>query len=98
VNQDRLICGLATCFNTMAHGGLFWTAKMFEDWLSTEMAIPLRVSHSVIAVEPSGMVVNDVGTARLFQPVTVPIPGLLCLCEVDSCRWGDALLEDVARH
>jgi hypothetical protein len=41
VNQDRLICGLATCFNTMAHGGLFWTARMFDDWLRVRAACVL---------------------------------------------------------
>jgi hypothetical protein len=98
VNQDRLICGLATLFNTVAHGGLFWTRKMFTDWLSIRMAIPLRVSHSVIAVESAGLVITDVGTARLFAPVLEPMPGLLTLCEVDEGRWGDALLRDVEHH
>ena len=99
MNQDRLICGVATCFNAMARGGTFFTARMFDEWLSTNpLALPLRVGHSVLAIEPNGLVITDVGAARLFASVKEPVRGLLTLCEVAPGHWGDALLEDVQRH
>jgi hypothetical protein len=67
VNPDRLICGLATLFGTMAHSGVFWTARMFEGWLRSPItALPLRVNHSVLAIERGGLVITNVGTCRMF--------------------------------
>ena len=52
MNPDRLICGLATLFGTMAHSGVFWTARMFEGWLRSPItALPLRVNHSMLAID-----------------------------------------------
>ena len=39
MNPDRLICGLATLFGTMAHSGVFSTARMFEGWLRSRTRI-----------------------------------------------------------
>jgi hypothetical protein len=62
VNPDRLICGLATLFGTMAHSGVFWTARMFEGWLRSPItALPLRVNHSMLAIERGGLVITNVG-------------------------------------
>jgi hypothetical protein len=60
VNPDRLICGLATLFGTMAHSGVFWTARMFEGWLRSPItALPLRVNHSMLAIERGGLVITN---------------------------------------
>jgi hypothetical protein len=99
VNPDRLICGLATLFGTMAHSGVFWTARMFEGWLRSPItALPLRVNHSMLAIERGGLVITNVGTCRMFATVKEPRDGLLTLAEIDDGPWGDALLEDVRRH
>jgi hypothetical protein len=99
VNPDRLICGLATLFGTMAHRGVFWSPRMFADWLNgPTTAIPLRVNHSVLAIERSGLVITNVGVCRQFATTTEPRNGLLTLAEIDDGPWGDALLEDVERH
>lgn len=99
MNPDRLICGLATLFGTMAHSGVFWTARMFEGWLRSPItALPLRVNHSMLAIERDGLVITNVGTCRMFATVKEPRDGLLTLAEIDDGPWGDALLEDVRRH
>ncbi len=67
MNPDRLICGLATLFGTMAHSGVFWTARMFEGRLRSPItALPLRVNHSMLAIERGGLVITNVGTCRMF--------------------------------
>jgi hypothetical protein len=99
MNPDRLLCGYATLFGTMAHGGVFWTARMFAGWLNGSItALPLRVNHSVLAIERNGLVITDVGACRMFAPITEPRAGLLTLAEIADGPWGDALLEDVKRH
>jgi hypothetical protein len=60
--------------------------------------VPLRLDHAPVAIEPSGMVILDIGMARRFCPVTAPVDGLLCLGEIDQDPWGDALLEDLLLH
>ena len=84
MNPDRLICGLATLFGTMAHSGVFWTARMFEGWLRSPItALPLRVNHSMLAIERGGLVITNVGTCRMFATVKEPRDGLLTLAEID---------------
>lgn len=61
-------------------------------------ALPLRVNHSVLAIERGGLVITNVGTCRMFATVKEPRDGLLTLAEIDDGLWGDALLEDVRRH
>jgi len=99
VITSRLICGYATVFGQIAASGVFWTSRMFADWLhSPIVALPLRVDHRVIAVDPRGFVILNVGAARKFAVTTEPINGLPTLAEVDTGRWGDALLRDVEHH
>jgi hypothetical protein len=61
-------------------------------------ALPLRVNHSMLAIERGGLVITNVGTCRMFATVKEPRDGLLTLAEIDDGPWGDALLEDVRRH
>ena len=64
--------------------------------LKLESALPVRVDHGPL-VDSHGVLL-DVGAARKFCPISEPVDGLLALCEVDEGEWGDAILEDVARH
>jgi hypothetical protein len=97
MNPDRMIVGVATCFGVRAHNGTFWRRDMFDPWLRLDgQAVPLRVDHAPLI--GNGGVLLNVGAARRFAAIKEPVNGLLALCEVADGPWGDAILEDVARH
>ncbi|MDF2747042.1 MAG: hypothetical protein K0S98_1327 [Propionibacteriaceae bacterium] len=93
--QIRWICGIATIFGQRTHDGRIWRREEFDGWLRLRMSVPLRLDHAPVAIEPSGMVILDIGMARRFCPVTAPVDGPLCLAEIDQDPWGAALLEDL---
>ena len=84
--------------NPVRHHGVQWRVldpRMFEGWLRSPItALPLRVNHSMLAIERGGLVITNVGTCRMFATVKEPRAGLLTLAEIDDGPWADALLED----
>jgi hypothetical protein len=93
---ERTIVGLATCFNQPPQGGRPWHAENFRDFLDDRYpsAVPLRVDHGPL-VSRRGVIAN-IGVAHTFAAVTVPVPGLLCLAEVEEAGGlGDWLLHDI---
>jgi hypothetical protein len=92
---------VATCFGVRSHDGRVWHREEFDAWLRLEMAVPLRLDHGAL-LDPRGGLWS-IGTARMFQPVRVPvedqhIDGLLTLIEMDQGDWPDAILADIRRH
>jgi hypothetical protein len=94
MDSDRLIVGLATCFDVESANGTRWSADQFQEFVNLGMAIPLLFEHEPI-IAPSGLT-PQLGLTRLFEPVTYPIPGLLCLAEIQwADGWGDSILRDI---
>lgn len=96
MNTDRTIVGLATCFDVQPQRGRPWRAERFRDFLDDRYpsAVPLRVDHGPL-VSRAG-VTNSIGVARAFAAVKIPVPGLMCLAEVEAAGGlGDWLLHDI---
>jgi hypothetical protein len=96
MNVDTdLICGFATVFDQPGQDGSPpWRVEAFKRFLELEMAVDLRVDHGPL-IDSRGFIAN-VGVARRFAAVTEPLPGLLCLAEIDHAGgYGDSILRDI---
>ena len=94
MDQDRAVCGIATVFDVRSENGFEWSADQFQVFVSDGMAVPLLFEHEPIIVS-SGFI-PQIGVARRFEPVSYPVPGLLCLAEIQEANgWGDSILRDI---
>jgi hypothetical protein len=94
MDHDRLVCGIATCFDVRSETGIQWSAGQFQGFVDHGMAVPLLFEHEPI-IASSGFI-PEIGVARRFEPVSYPSRGLLCLAEVKwADGWGDSILRDI---
>jgi hypothetical protein len=93
MDHDRAVCGIATCFDVRSKNGSEWSAADFDTFLTDGLAVPLLYDHGL--ADGWGLT-PPLGVARLFEPVSYPIPGLLVLAEVQwADGFGDAILRDI---
>ena len=94
MDHDRLVVGIATCFDVRSKNGFEWSAQQFQEFLDHGVPVPLLFEHEPIVVS-SGFI-PQIGLARRFEPVSYPVRGLLCLAEVQwADGWGDQVLQDI---
>jgi hypothetical protein len=91
----RVVCGIGTVYGQPSpNDGRSWSAAQFDEFVSLEVGLPLRVDHGILL--NSHGVIASVGTVRRFQHITFPTKGLLILAEIGSAEgFGDQLLSDL---
>jgi hypothetical protein len=93
-NPDRLVCGIATGFDTRSANGNLWSRSQWQEWLDLESSLPVLWNHGPLI--SSRGVIATIGTARRFAPIEYPVNGLLCLAEIDDAEGnGDSVLSEL---
>lgn len=95
IDANRAIVGLACSFDQPGVGGWRFQPHQFDDWLSLEMGVPMRINHDSV-IDSKGAIMY-VGRWVNFAIVEQPVRGLLALGQIDSARgYGDQMLHDLS--
>lgn len=94
VDVDRLVCGIATCFDTRSANNNLWSRSQWQEWLDLESALPVLWNHGPLI--SSRGVIATIGTAGRFAPIDYPVDGLLVLAEIHRAEgYGDSVLAEL---